>query len=127
MIVRGLRSRALVGRRIPLSRRRAAAFSSSELSAALEQSSKAVESAEAIVVTCGAGMGLDSGLPDFRGDEGFWKASLILDIAAPLLSSLSFHASRHSLFSLLVTVRSSTACFRYSSLSVHPQLVSLPG
>jgi len=22
----------------------------------------------------GAGMGVDSGLPDFRGDEGFWKA-----------------------------------------------------
>jgi len=29
--------------------------------------------AEAIVVTCGAGMGVDSGLPDFRGDKGFWK------------------------------------------------------
>ncbi len=26
------------------------------------------------MVTAGAGMGVDSGLPDFRGDEGFWRA-----------------------------------------------------
>jgi len=25
-------------------------------------------------VTAGAGMGVDSGLPDFRGDQGFWRA-----------------------------------------------------
>jgi NAD-dependent SIR2 family protein deacetylase len=30
--------------------------------------------AAALVVTAGAGMGIDSGLPDFRGDQGFWKA-----------------------------------------------------
>lgn len=30
--------------------------------------------AEALVITAGAGMGVDSGLPDFRGDQGFWKA-----------------------------------------------------
>ena len=34
----------------------------------------AVRAASALVVTAGAGMGVDSGLPDFRGDEGFWKA-----------------------------------------------------
>lgn len=34
----------------------------------------AIAAAEALVVTAGAGMGVDSGLPDFRGDEGFWKA-----------------------------------------------------
>jgi NAD-dependent SIR2 family protein deacetylase len=28
----------------------------------------------AVIVTAGAGMGVDSGLPDFRGPEGFWKA-----------------------------------------------------
>lgn len=27
-----------------------------------------------MVVTAGAGMGVDSGLPDFRGDQGFWNA-----------------------------------------------------
>ncbi|WP_242361558.1 Sir2 family NAD-dependent protein deacetylase [Anaeromyxobacter sp. SG17] len=34
----------------------------------------ALRSAGALVVTAGAGMGVDSGLPDFRGDRGFWKA-----------------------------------------------------
>jgi len=28
----------------------------------------------ALVITAGAGMGVDSGLPDFRGDQGFWNA-----------------------------------------------------
>jgi len=27
-----------------------------------------------LVILAGAGMGVDSGLPDFRGPEGFWKA-----------------------------------------------------
>ncbi len=30
--------------------------------------------AEALLVAAGAGMGVDSGLPDFRGDRGFWNA-----------------------------------------------------
>lgn len=33
-----------------------------------------VRRAGALVVTAGAGMGVDSGLPDFRGDRGFWNA-----------------------------------------------------
>jgi len=33
-----------------------------------------VGGADALVFCAGAGMGVDSGLPDFRGDEGFWKA-----------------------------------------------------
>ncbi|MBJ6727827.1 SIR2 family NAD-dependent protein deacylase [Geomesophilobacter sediminis] len=35
---------------------------------------EALRSAEVLIVTAGAGMGVDSGLPDFRGDQGFWKA-----------------------------------------------------
>jgi NAD-dependent SIR2 family protein deacetylase len=31
-------------------------------------------SADGLLVTAGAGMGVDSGLPDFRGTEGFWRA-----------------------------------------------------
>ena len=33
-----------------------------------------VREAEVFVIAAGAGMGVDSGLPDFRGDQGFWKA-----------------------------------------------------
>lgn len=33
-----------------------------------------IRNARTLIVTAGAGMGVDSGLPDFRGDEGFWKA-----------------------------------------------------
>src|SRR5436853_4303898 len=41
---------------------------------ALNAAAEAVRSAEALLVTAGAGMGVDSGLPDFRGPEGFWRA-----------------------------------------------------
>lgn len=34
----------------------------------------AITDAEALIVAAGAGMGVDSGLPDFRGPEGFWRA-----------------------------------------------------
>lgn len=40
----------------------------------LALAAKATEEADALLITAGAGMGVDSGLPDFRGDEGFWKA-----------------------------------------------------
>ncbi len=33
-----------------------------------------ISNAEVFVVTAGAGMGVDSGLPDFRGNQGFWQA-----------------------------------------------------
>jgi NAD-dependent SIR2 family protein deacetylase len=38
------------------------------------RAAEAVVAAEALLVCAGAGMGVDSGLPDFRGDEGFWRA-----------------------------------------------------
>ncbi|MBU0765961.1 MAG: NAD-dependent deacetylase [Bacteroidetes bacterium] len=38
------------------------------------KAAEAVKDADAILITAGAGMGVDSGLPDFRGKEGFWKA-----------------------------------------------------
>lgn len=33
-----------------------------------------VGQADGLVITAGAGMGVDSGLPDFRGRDGFWRA-----------------------------------------------------
>lgn len=40
----------------------------------LRQATTAIREADALLITAGAGMGVDSGLPDFRGNEGFWKA-----------------------------------------------------
>ncbi len=40
----------------------------------LTQAAEVVRRAEVFVITAGAGMGVDSGLPDFRGDKGFWRA-----------------------------------------------------
>ena len=33
-----------------------------------------IAKADALLITAGAGMGVDSGLPDFRGKDGFWRA-----------------------------------------------------
>ncbi len=40
----------------------------------IEAAAQAVMAADCILVTAGAGIGVDSGLPDFRGREGFWRA-----------------------------------------------------
>ena len=40
----------------------------------IEAAASAIRNSSALLFTAGAGMGVDSGLPDFRGDEGFWKA-----------------------------------------------------
>lgn len=45
-----------------------------ELDERLNQAARVLRDADALLVTAGAGMGVDSGLPDFRGNEGFWKA-----------------------------------------------------
>ena len=39
-----------------------------------QQAANLIKSADGILIGAGAGMGVDSGLPDFRGNEGFWKA-----------------------------------------------------
>lgn len=41
---------------------------------AIADAAQLVAGASAILVNAGAGMGVDSGLPDFRGKEGFWRA-----------------------------------------------------
>ncbi len=40
----------------------------------IERARKVLKEADAVLITAGAGMGVDSGLPDFRGTEGFWRA-----------------------------------------------------
>jgi NAD-dependent SIR2 family protein deacetylase len=44
------------------------------LEQALERASAAIARADAVLLAAGAGMGVDSGLPDFRGNHGFWRA-----------------------------------------------------
>ncbi|WP_293443422.1 Sir2 family NAD-dependent protein deacetylase [Persephonella sp.] len=40
----------------------------------IEKAKQVLKEADALLITAGAGMGVDSGLPDFRGKEGFWRA-----------------------------------------------------
>lgn len=44
------------------------------LEMSIARAAEALRSADALLVGAGAGMGVDSGLPDFRGPEGFWRA-----------------------------------------------------
>jgi NAD-dependent SIR2 family protein deacetylase len=41
---------------------------------AIDTAAQALAAADGLLVTAGAGMGVDSGLPDFRGEAGFWRA-----------------------------------------------------
>src|SRR4051794_26672545 len=54
------------------------AESSEKLTAAvkadLARAAELISTADALLYCTGAGMGVDSGLPDFRGAEGFWRA-----------------------------------------------------
>lgn len=43
-------------------------------SASLRRAAELIRQADGLLITAGAGMGVDSGLPDFRGNEGFWRA-----------------------------------------------------
>ena len=40
----------------------------------IQKAAQAIREADGLLITAGAGMGVDSGLPDFRGTEGFWNA-----------------------------------------------------
>jgi NAD-dependent SIR2 family protein deacetylase len=40
----------------------------------VREAAAAINAADAPLVTAGAGTGVDSGLPDFRGRQGFWRA-----------------------------------------------------
>lgn len=40
----------------------------------IDEVAQQIQAAEALVVAAGAGLGVDSGLPDFRGSRGFWQA-----------------------------------------------------
>jgi NAD-dependent SIR2 family protein deacetylase len=50
------------------------------------QAAELLAGADALVLAAGAGMGVDSGLPDFRGNTGFWQAY-------PALAKANLHFS----------------------------------
>jgi NAD-dependent SIR2 family protein deacetylase len=62
----------------------------------IARAAEVIASADALLIGAGAGMGVDSGLPDFRGDQGFWRAypvyeKLGLDFAS-MANPRWFHA-----------------------------------
>jgi NAD-dependent SIR2 family protein deacetylase len=68
-----------------------------------------IKNAEYIIITAGAGMGVDSGLPDFRGEKGLWKTSSgksksYMEMANPKLflanpnEAWGFYGSRYNLY-----------------------------
>jgi hypothetical protein len=38
-----------------------------------EHAAELLSQADGLIIAAGAGMGVDSGLPDFRGNAGFWN------------------------------------------------------
>jgi NAD-dependent SIR2 family protein deacetylase len=44
----------------------------------LDKAAAQIQQADSLIIAAGAGMGVDSGLPDFRGNEGFWNANPVL-------------------------------------------------
>lgn len=40
----------------------------------IKKAAEKIKSADILIITAGAGIGVDSGLPDFRGEKGFWRA-----------------------------------------------------
>jgi NAD-dependent SIR2 family protein deacetylase len=48
--------------------------SDNSVSENIQRAAQVIAAADAVLVCAGAGMGVDSGLPDFRGKQGFWRA-----------------------------------------------------
>lgn len=68
----------------------AAAAGGIRLDAALvERAAQLLADATGLLVLAGAGIGVDSGLPDFRGDEGFWRAYPVLRGSAMRLADIA--------------------------------------
>lgn len=40
----------------------------------ISRAARLIRHADGLLIAAGAGIGVDSGLPDFRGNEGFWRA-----------------------------------------------------
>jgi NAD-dependent SIR2 family protein deacetylase len=45
-----------------------------DIDTSYDRAAAALRDANVLLINAGAGIGVDSGLPDLRGDQGFWKA-----------------------------------------------------
>lgn len=61
----------------------------------LDRAAALVQQADLLIVAAGAGFGVDSGLPDFRGNEGFWQAYPALGRTRMAFSSVASPATFH--------------------------------
>jgi len=59
----------------------------------IQQAADLLAQADALIIAAGAGIGVDSGLPDFRGDDGFWKAYPALGRARLAFTSVASPAT----------------------------------
>ena len=55
----------------------------------IARAAKLIADSDGLLITAGAGMGVDSGLPDFRGSTGFWKAYPALEKAGIEFTSIA--------------------------------------
>ena len=60
------------------------------------RAARLIDDSDAIVICAGAGMGVDSGLPDFRGTGGFWKAYPALGRARIRFEEIASPAAFHT-------------------------------
>jgi len=65
------------------------------LEKSFEKAADLVKSADALIIAAGAGMGVDSGLPDFRGAGGFWRAYPALAEAQISFSAIACYVRQH--------------------------------
>jgi NAD-dependent SIR2 family protein deacetylase len=64
-----------------------------ELEQSFENAAKLLRDADSVLIAAGAGMGVDSGLPDFRGSAGLWNGySAALPGGRPVLEAATLHA-----------------------------------
>lgn len=61
--------------------------------ASIQHAADLLAQADALIIAAGAGMGVDSGLPDFRGNDGFWKAYPALGRAQMAFTSVASPAT----------------------------------
>lgn len=63
------------------------------MEASFERAAQLIAAADTLIIAAGAGMGVDSGLPDFRGNDGFWRAYPALKNAGLAFTSIASPAA----------------------------------